>query len=107
LNFARDGIGVMRMFDLARDRLPKYRPDVAVFGLTTNTGMRPGRIWRFAAAVDGEPRVFTVPVPVQTTDPAVAYDTFLLEPRVTLQWCQAAKGGSDPLVQEIIEKYVR
>jgi hypothetical protein len=107
LNFARDGIGVMRMFDLAATRLPKYRPDFAIFALTTNAGMRPGRIWRFETVVDGEPRVFTADTPTRTTDPALAYDTFILHPRATLEWCQAAKGASHPIALEIVNKYMR
>jgi hypothetical protein len=107
LNFARDGVGVMRLFELAADRLPKYRPDFVVFALTTNAGMRGGRIWRFETLVNGEPRVFTTGTPNQTADPSVAYDTFLLHPRATLQWCQSVKGRSDEVTREIIDKYVR
>ena len=107
LNFARDGMGVMRMFDLAAARLPKYRPDLAIFALTTTTGMRPGRIWRFETVVGGEPRVFTVPTPNKTTDPALAHDTFLLHPRATLDWCQSVKGRADEITREIVEKYLR
>jgi hypothetical protein len=107
LNFARDGVGVMRMFDIAAVKLPRYRPDFAIFALTTNAGMRPGRIWRFETVVDGEARVFTVPSPVKTTDPAVAYDTFLLHPRASLEWCRSVKGRSDDITREILDKYLR
>src|SRR5262249_595216 len=97
----------MRMFDLAATRLSKYRPDFAIFALTTNAGMRPGRIWRFETVVDGEPRVFTVAAPTKTTDPALAYDTFMLHPRAPLEWCQPAKGGSHTITREIVDKYMR
>jgi hypothetical protein len=107
LNFARDGIGVMRMFDLAAVRLPKYRPDFAIFALTTTTGMRPGRVWRFETVVDGEPRVFTVPTPTKTTDRAVAFDTFILHAQATLDWCQSTKGRADEVTRQIVDKYIR
>jgi hypothetical protein len=106
LNFARDGTGVMRMFDLAMTRLPKYRPDFAIFSFTTGA-MGPGRIWRFEAVVDDEPRVFTVPTPDRTIDPSIAYDTAVLHPHATPQWCQSVKGSGDDLTREIVDKYVR
>jgi hypothetical protein len=106
LNFARDGIAVMRMFDLAATRLPNYRPDFVIFAVTTSS-IGPGRSWRFEAVVDGEQRVFTVPTPEKTTDPSIAFDTYVLHPRATLQWCQSVKGRGDDVAREIVDKYVR
>src|SRR5436190_20605653 len=96
----------MQMFDLATTKLPRYRPDVAIFAFVTGA-MGPGRIWRFEAVVDGEPRVFTVTTADRTTDETIAHDTFILHPRATLQWCQSVKGGSDDLAHEIVDKHVR
>src|SRR5262249_11750421 len=39
--------------------------------------------------------------------PTIAYDTFVLHPRATREWCESIKGRGDEIAREIVDKYVR
>jgi hypothetical protein len=106
LNRARDGMGLMQMFDVAADETPKYKPDLVLIASATE---RAPRQWRTETVIDGEERVLTMlsPIPEPTTVPPGAYDTFLIHHGITKEWCEAHKNGSlyDQVAKEVISRY--
>ncbi len=108
LNFGRDGIGILQMFDLAKAKLPQYKPDLAIIAFISDDIVRP-RIWRTETMIDGELRVLTTPTPDQHPTLQNSAETFIVHPEATLDWCKSMsyKGHLDRVAQEIISKYRR
>jgi hypothetical protein len=108
VNFGRDGIGILQMFDMARAKIPEWKPDLAIIAFTTDDLAR-ARFWRTVNMIDGELRVVTVPAPTPQADPVNSYETFILHPEATLEWCNSMsyKGYLDRIAKEIIDKYRR
>ncbi|MBM4329284.1 MAG: SGNH/GDSL hydrolase family protein [Deltaproteobacteria bacterium] len=108
VNFGRDGMGVAQMFDLAAIKLPQWKPDLAIISFITNDFAR-ARFWRTVNVIDGELRVLAVPEPIEKADPNNSYETFILHPEATLEWCRSmsGKGYLDRVGQEIVDKYLR
>ena len=108
VNFGRDGMGVVQMFDLAAVKLPEWKPNLAIIAFTTNDLAR-ARFWRTVNVIDGELRVLAVPEPTEKADPNNSYETFILHPEATLEWCQSmsGKGYLDRIGKEIVDKYLR
>ena len=104
LNFARDGSGLLQMFDVAAIEMRKRKPDLAIMAFTTDQ-MRAPRIWRAEKIVAGEPRVLTTVK--QTADPDPndhnsVYDTVILDPDIDADWCAKNKNGNELIVSEKI-----
>ena len=108
LNQARDGTGLLQMFDVAAAKVPKLRPDLAIIAFATNNMFAP-RIWRVEKVINGEPRVITTFEPTETPDFASSYETYILHPKAQGQWCEEHKNGGelDRVGLEIIDKYLR
>jgi lysophospholipase L1-like esterase len=108
LNQARDGTGLLQMFDIAAHQVPKRKPDLAIIAFATNNMLAP-RIWRIEKVIDGELRVITTFEPTETPDLRNSYETFILHPGAQGQWCEDHKNGGelDRIGSEIIDKYVR
>jgi lysophospholipase L1-like esterase len=108
VNFGRDGTGILQMFDMAKAKIPEWKPDLAIIAFTTNDFAR-ARFWRTVNVIDGELRVLTVPEATPQADPVNSYETFVLHPEATLEWCQSMsyKGHLDRIGKEIVDKYRR
>jgi hypothetical protein len=108
VNFGRDGIGILQMFDIARAKLPEWKPDLAIIAFITQDLART-RVWRTVNVIHGELRVLTVPEATPKADPLNSYETFILHPEATLEWCHSMsyKGHLDRIGKEIIDKYRR
>ena len=108
VNFGRDGAGILQMFDMARTKIPEWKPDLAIIAFTTDDLAR-ARVWRTVNMIDGELRVLTVPEATPTANPLNSYETFILHPEATLEWCNSMsyKGHLDRIGKEIIDKYRR
>jgi hypothetical protein len=108
LNFARDGIGLAQMFDIAAIKVPERKPDLAIIAFATNNATLP-RIWRIEKVFNGELRVFTTFEPTQTPDLSSSYDTYILHPEAQGAWCEARGTGGplDKIGLEMIDKYLR
>jgi hypothetical protein len=108
LNFARDGTGVVQMFDVAANELPRYKPDLAVIAFTTNSAVQ-RRIWRLEKRFGGELRAVTEYKPDRNPDLNSTFETYILEPRADAAWCAAHKDGGplDDVSAAIIDKYLR
>jgi hypothetical protein len=107
-NFARDGMGLIQMFDVAASRAPRYKPDLVIIAFVTE---RSPRRWRTETIIDGEPHVLSMlsPTPNPTAIPPGAFDTFLVDSQITSDWCKAhEKGGPlDPIASEVVSRYLR
>jgi hypothetical protein len=108
LNFGRDGTGVLQMFDMAKAKLPEYKPDLAIIAFISNDLAR-ARIWRMETTINGELRVLTLPAPTEHPDPVNSEETFILEPEATFDWCKSMsyKGYLDRIGHGIEDKYRR
>jgi hypothetical protein len=107
-NFARDGMGLIQMFDVAASVAPRYKPDLVIIAFVTE---RSPRRWRTETTINGEPHVLSMltPTPNPTTIPPGAFDTFLVDSRITGEWCKAhEKGGPlDAVAKEVVGRYMR
>jgi hypothetical protein len=108
LNLARDGIGLVQMFDIAARRLPIHKPDLALIAVASPNMTRP-RIWRIEKVIDGELRVLTTFEPTENPDLNSSYETYILHPEAENDWCEAHKDGGplDRIGFEMIDKYLR
>jgi hypothetical protein len=108
LNRARDGTGLLQMFDIAAHQVPIRKPDLAIIAFATNNMFAP-RIWRVEKIIDGELRVITTFEPSENPDLSNSYETFILHPEAKGQWCEEHKNGGelDRIGREIIDKYLR
>jgi hypothetical protein len=110
LNLARDGTGLVQMFDVASANVVR-RPDLIIFAFNTSQ-MVAERRWRVEKMIAGEPRVLTSLINTQDPDienPALTFDTTIIQPRIDAAWCaKFAKGGElDDVGLEIVDKYLR
>jgi lysophospholipase L1-like esterase len=106
VNFARDGTGILQMFDIAAVKIQEWKPDLAIFAFITNDLQRI-RFWRTVTKVDGLWRYLVSPFPTPNPDPLRSYDTALYHPEATREWCLQAHetGRHDRVIQEIQEAY--
>jgi hypothetical protein len=108
VNFGRDGIGILQMFDMMATLLPKWRPDLVIVAFITDDITRV-RIWRTSVTIDGEPRVLVTDHPDPNPAPHDAGDVFILHPDASAAWCQSMsyRGHLDRIGSEIVDKYRR
>lgn len=105
-NFGRDGTGMIHMFRMASQQLPKLKPDLAIVAFITDDVDR-DMFWRTEVEVDGELRVLTTTVPQAQPPLEKSADTFLLHKEANGEWCRRTVGKRDRVVEEIEEKYRR
>ena len=108
LNFARDGIGLAQMFDIAAIKVPQYKPDLAIIAVASSN-MAWARIWRVEKIINGESRVITTFEPTKDPDLKSTYDTYILHPEAAGAWCEAHNGDGplDRIGMEMVDKYLR
>ncbi|MBT8004058.1 MAG: SGNH/GDSL hydrolase family protein [Rhodospirillales bacterium] len=106
VNFGRDGYGILQMFELAAYEIERWKPDLIIFAFITNDLARL-RPWRVPIVEEGrEVRVITHFEKSKTPDMDKAYDTFLIHPDATPEWCEKAKarGTTDEVAAAIFAK---
>lgn len=108
VNFGRDGYGVLQMVDLAAAKIEEYKPDMAIIAFITNDLERV-RTWRAETTQEGYERVITSFAPGAEPDLSKSYDTFIIHPGVTQEWCdqETAKGDQrepTPVGIEIVRR---
>lgn len=108
VNFGRDGIGVLQMFDMMAALLPTWKPDLVIVAFITDDLARV-RIWRTSVTVDGEPRVLVTDRPDANPNPHDASDVFIIHPEASASWCHSMsyRGTLDRIGSEIVDKYRR
>lgn len=106
VNFARDGAGLLQMFDMAAAKMSELKPDLAIIAFITNDLQRT-RFWRTVTKVDGIWRYLVSPFPTPDPDPLSSYDTALYHPEATREWCRQMKetGQRDRVIHEIEQAY--
>jgi hypothetical protein len=109
LNFGRDGYGILQMFDLAAAKVEEFKPDIAIIAFITNDLARV-RTWRTVVGAGGQQRILTTFEPNPHPDLSTAYDTFIVNPAATSEWCRSMKGtkqANAPVLDEIQASYNR
>jgi hypothetical protein len=108
LNFARDGTGLVQMLDMAALKVREYKPDLALIAFNTDAISIP-RVWRAETVINGELRVITMMKPLENPGPDSGYDTALLQPEASDEWCRQHRDGGalDRVGSDIIDKYLR
>jgi hypothetical protein len=105
LNLARDGYGVLQMFELAAAKIREVRPHLAIFAFNSSALQR-ARTWRIEVGDGRESRFLTSSTPVPTK--MTSHDMMLLEPAATFDWCNGMLGRNrqqdDPVLQRILRK---
>jgi hypothetical protein len=103
VNFARDGYGVLQMFDLAAAKVAEWKPDLFIIAFISDDLTR-DRFWRAVTSLDGRRRIMVSRRP----DPHPSWNTsaeaFLLEPKATDQWCKRlleSASTDDPILEEL------
>jgi lysophospholipase L1-like esterase len=104
VNFGRDGTGLLHMVDLARDMVPKWKPDLVVFSFITDDFTR-DRFFRTPTVIDGRERVLTTIINTRNPSLKDGTDTAIVHSGATKEWCereQASVGPSDdPVLREM------
>lgn len=87
MNLARDGYGILQMFDLAAARIPELRPTLVIFAFNY-TALPRGRSWRVLVG-SGEKERF-VSTEQNSSNPNLqdSSDLQLIMPSATRQWCR-------------------
>jgi hypothetical protein len=105
LNLARDGYGVLQMFDQAATLLRTgYRPTALVVAITSPDLVR-ARTWRMTIERNNRQEVFTSIRPSLDIMPATHVRTTLIYPDATRSWCETlrASGQKDDTSQNIVQ----
>ncbi len=101
LNLARDGYGVVQMFDLAAARIPELRPSLVVFAFN-HTALSRGRSWRLLTGEGDGTRFLTMADPGLPPDPATSTDMIQVHPGATGEWCASRPPPDDPTLRAVI-----
>lgn len=103
VNFARDGYGILQMFDLAAVKVSEFKPDLVIFAFITDDLTR-ARTWRAPAMIEGRERILTTDEPNPNPDPHRASDTAVRNSKATPEWCRdmvASQRTGDPILAEM------
>lgn len=103
VNFARDGYGVLQMFDLAAVKVAEWKPDLVIIAFISDDLTR-DRFWRSVINLDGRQRIMVTRTPDPKPNWENGAEAFLLGPKATDQWCrQLLRSGAtdDPIVAEL------
>ena len=107
MNFGRDATGVLQMTRMAAQKVPLYRPDIAVVAFIMDDLSR-ARFWRTMRTVDGNTRLLTMPVADPAVDITVAEDVALIDLRIERGWGErivAHNSPDDPLLKDLHRRY--
>jgi hypothetical protein len=106
LNLARDGYGVMSMFDGAAVKIPEFKPDLVIFAFQSGD-LHDARTWRTVMGTGDDVRLVTTPENSPNPPDADATDIELLAPSATHEWCEAMRqrrNQDDPVLRQILAK---
>lgn len=91
LNLARDGYGVLQMFDQAAYLLRAgHHPSAFIISIIGPDLIR-ARFWRMTLKRNDTSEVFTSTVPSLKVSPETHVPTAFIDPRVTKAWCEALR----------------
>ncbi len=91
LNLARDGYGVLQMFDQAAYLLRAgHRPHAFIISII-GPDLDRARFWRMTFRTNGTIEVFTSTVPSLIISPETHVRTGFIDPRMTRAWCDGSR----------------
>jgi hypothetical protein len=103
LNLARDGYGVLQMFDQAAELVRVgHRPQAIIVAIIGPDLVR-ARFWRMTRERNGRTEVFTSTEPSTDVRPETHVRTLFVDANVTRSWCEKARafGRPDPTTKRI------
>ena len=106
LNLARDGYGVMSMFDAAAAKVVEVKPDLVIFAFQSGD-LHDARTWRTVMGSGDDVRLVTTPENSPNPPDADATDIELLAPSATPEWCESMRqrpNAADPILRQMMEK---
>jgi hypothetical protein len=106
LNLARDGSGVLRMFDSAAVKVPLVKPDLVIIAFNT-TAITAARTWRTVEGEGDDVRLVSTTENSPNPPDAKATDIGLLMPSATHEWCEAVRQNKEwdnPILLHILTK---
>jgi hypothetical protein len=107
LNLARDGYGVLQIFDQAAKLLRTgYRPTALIVAIIRADLLR-ARTWRMTIIRGNSQEVFTSIKPSLEINPKTHVRTTLINPRATQSWCEAsrASGKENDVSRDIVQAF--
>jgi hypothetical protein len=113
-NLARDGYGILQMFDLAAVKIPELKPTLVVFAFTSQSISR-DRAWRVKVGEGDDVRMLATIENSANPHFRNSTDIVILVPAATKKWCQEMVSKSpeaqrkDPLLIKALAKtsYIR
>ncbi|MGC2080859.1 MAG: SGNH/GDSL hydrolase family protein, partial [Xanthobacteraceae bacterium] len=109
LNLARDGYGVLQMFDLAAAKVPELKPDLVIFAFNASALSR-ARSWRVLVGRGDDVRFVTTTQNSEIPPLDLSTDFALIAPAATRKWCANMLHQSpqaqerDPVLINILRK---
>ncbi len=95
LNLARDGYGVLQMFDQAAHLLRTgHRPDAFIIAII-GPDLERARFWRMTFRRNGTVEIFTSTVPSLDISPETHVRAGFIDPRMTRAWCDASRASGE------------
>ncbi len=109
LNLARDGYGVLQIFDLAAAKIPELKPDLVIFAFNSQALTR-DRSWRVLVGHGEDVRLVTTTEASSDPEPSLSTDFAFVVPAATQEWCAAMLRRSlqaqrdDPVLVSLLRK---
>jgi len=110
LNLARDGYGILQMFDLAAAKIQRLRPTLVIFAFNSGS-VKYDRTWRVLIGSGDDARFVTTQQNSPNPDTLESSDILLLMASATRRWCNSMLAKSpteqaqDSVLNRIVEKY--
>jgi hypothetical protein len=103
LNLARDGYGVLQMFDQAAELVRAGHRPQAIIVAIIGPDLARARFWRMTRERNGRTEVFTSSEPSTDVRPETHVRTLFVDANVTRSWCEEARtsGRPDPRTKRI------
>jgi len=106
LNLARDGYGLMSMFDAAAAKIPDVKPHLVIIAFQSGD-LHDARTWRTVTGSGDDVRLVTTPENSPSPSDANATDIELLAPSATREWCESMRqrpNSADPVLLQMMAK---
>jgi hypothetical protein len=107
VNSARDGYGVLQMFDLSEKKIEEFQPDVVIFAFVTGDLTR-SRSWRYEAEFYGQSVGFQSNSILN--EPGVSQVATIWNPLLTADWCETNVNSyrpDDPILATLTEQFLQ
>ena len=109
MNFARNGYGIVQMFDLAAHIVPQWKPDIVIFAFISDDVTR-DRLYFAGLTVNGEPRLMLSKKATAEPHLSWAFDHAVLDPAFNIKWAESiikSRDRNDPFLIKSNRKFLQ